>query len=405
MQKTLYVGSVIPDDPLLITPAFSRAGNMSQHYLLSGLKRNGVLVDKILSVYPVPSFPTTKRLYFPKSQFQLDNELNIDTIPFVNVTPIKQLSLGIASYFEIVRWGRKAGPVDKIIFTFNISVPPGIFLLEAARRIGALVVAMIYDINVPGETVPRTLPFIIDFWQHKKTLQRYDGLVVITKEIARDFAHRVPYICVEGGIGPDLVEQYRALEKTATLDSDHFVVVAAGGLKEANGIREILLAFCLLKDDAYRLHIAGTGPLEGLVKDAVQKDPRISFHGFLRFDEVLKLYAAADVLVNMRLTQRVNTRYFFPSKTMEYLASGVPVITTCPGDMAKEFGAFAYLLHEETPVALADMIKKVATIPAEQRVARGKAARQYMIEHKTWDVQANRIAHFLSEISGTKPRA
>lgn len=375
---------------------------MCQHYLLLGLKRNGVLVDKILSVYPVPSFPKTKRLCFPKSRLQLNSELNLDMLPFVNMTPIKQVSFGISSYFEIVKWGRKAGPGDKIIFTFNISVPPGIFVLEAARRIGARVVAMIYDINVPGETAPRTLPFIIDYWQHQKMLRRYDGLVVIVNEIARDFAPGVPYICVEGGIRPDLVEQYHALEKTTTRDPDHFVVVATGGLKEENGIREILSAFCLLKGNAYRLHIAGTGPLEALVKNAVEKDPRISFHGFLQFDEVLKLYAAADVLLNMRLTQRINTRYFFPSKAMEYLASGVPVITTCPGNMAEEYKVFAYLLHEETPEALVDMLKTVAAIPKEQRVARGKAARQYMIAHKTWDAQARRIAHFLSEISRTK---
>ena len=405
MLKILFVSGVIPDDPLLITPAFSRAGNMSAHHLLHGLKRSGVLLDKILSAYPVPSFPTTKRLYYPRSRLQLNNELNIDMIPFINVTPIKQLTLGIASYFEIVRWGDKAGPGDKIIFTFNISVPPGIFLLAAARRIGARVVAMIYDINVPGETVPRTLPFIIDFWLHKKTLRCYDGLVVITKEIARDFAPGVPSICVEGGIGPDLVEKYHVLEKITMRDAGHFVIVAAGGLKEANGISEILAAFSLLKGDVYRLHIAGNGPLKDLVKDAVQKDPRISFHGFLKFDDVLKLYATADVLVNMRLTQRVSTSYFFPSKTMEYLASGVPVITTCPGGMADEFGAFAYLLHEETPGALADIIKTVEAIPVEQRIARGKAARQYMIEHKTWDAQAKKIAHFLSEISGAKPRA
>lgn len=375
---------------------------MSVHYLLNGLKRSGVQLDKILSAYPVPSFPATKRLYYPKSCLQFDNELNINMIPFINVTPIKQLSMGMASYFEIVRWGNKAGPGDKVIFTFNISVPPGIFLLAAARRIGARVVAMIYDINVPGETVPRTLPYVIDFWQHKKTLRCYDGLVVITKEIAQDFAPGIPHICVEGGIGFDLIEQYRVLEKTTTRDSDHFVIVAAGGLKEVNGTPEILTAFHHLKGDRYRLHIAGTGPLEGLVKDAVQKDPRISFHGFLKFDDVLKLYAAADVLVNMRLTQRVNTRYFFPSKTMEYLASGVPVITTCPGAMADEFGDFAYLLREETAVALADMIKTVEVLPTEQRIARGRAARQYMIEHKTWDAQAKRIAQFLNGIAGRK---
>jgi len=34
-----------------------------------------------------------------------------------------------------------------------------------------------------------------------------------------------------------------------------------------------------------------------------------------------------------------------------------------------------------------------------------EAARQYMIEHKTWDAQAKRIAYFLSELFGTKQKA
>ncbi len=31
---------------------------------------------------------------------------------------------------------------------------------------------------------------------------------------------------------------------------------------------------------------------------------------------------------------------------MEYLASGVPVISTCTGHVEEEFGAFTYLLRE-----------------------------------------------------------
>ena len=75
---------------------------------------------------------------------------------------------------------------------------------------------------------------------------------------------------------------------------------------------------------------------------------------------MLDLYRSADVLINVRLTQTLNTKYFFPSKLMECLASGVPVISTCPGHVAEEFGRLAYLLREETPEALAAAIRRVA---------------------------------------------
>ncbi len=52
----------------------------------------------------------------------------------------------------------------------------------------------------------------------------------------------------------------------------------------------------------------------------------------------------ADVLIDMRLTEALNTKYSFPSKLMEYLASGTPVITTCTGHVEEEFADIAYLL-------------------------------------------------------------
>lgn len=395
-----YIGSIVPDEQPYHNIAFSRAGNMCQLSLIKGLIKGGLPPDAIHSVRPAASFPRSQQVLFHGSYTTIKNIIRLNFIPFINITPIKQFTIGVNTLLALLKWGwRFRNNRDRIVFTFNISVPPGIFTLLAARLTWSKAVAMIYDIDVPGETVPRRLSSVINYWQHNKILKKYDGLVVITNAIAQDFAPGVPYLRVEGGVSHDLIAQYQALDAIQRRSPAYFTIVTAGRLDEDNGIREIMAAFSLIQGEGYRLHIAGAGPLESVVKDAAERDPRISFHGFLPFDEVLKLYAAADVLVNMRLTQRINTRYFFPSKTMEFLASGVPLITTCPGNMAEEYGEFAYLLHEETADALADMLKSVAAIPEEQRVARGRAARQYMSDHKTWEAQAIRIVGFLKGIA------
>ena len=150
-----------------------------------------------------------------------------------------------------------------------------------------------------------------------------------------------------------------------------FAVVSAGSLDEANGFLVLLEAFARLPGDGYRLRIAGRGPLESQVRAAAAKDPRIEYLGFLSFEEVQSLYRSADVLVNMRLTQAIDTRYFFPSKLMEYLASAVPVISTCTGAVEKEFGSFVYLLREETPQGLANAICTVAALAPSARADTG----------------------------------
>jgi glycosyltransferase involved in cell wall biosynthesis len=400
-MEFLFIGSIVPDELPYINKAFSRAGNMCQLELLKGFIKAGITPSAVLSLRPEVSCPKSHKVFFRSASAILENPIRLDFFPFINITPIKQFSVGVAAFFSVLFWGwRMRRSSQRIIYTFNISVPPGIFLLVGAWLTRSKCVAMIYDICVPGETAPVTIFNKLDYWLHNKTLKLFDALVVITDAIARDFAPDVPFLCVEGGIKTELIEQYRDLEGLRNHNSDNFTMVAAGRLDEVNGIREIIAAFSLLKGERYQLHIAGTGPLEDFVKASAAHDPRIQFYGFIPFDEVLKLYASADLLLNIRLTQRINTQYFFPSKTMEYLASGVPVITTCPGNVAEEYADLAYLLNDEAPTALANLILKVEAIPTEQRFARASVAREYIFNHKTWDAQAVRISHFLRQISG-----
>ena len=112
----------------------------------------------------------------------------------------------------------------------------------------------------------------------------------------------------------------------------------------------------------------------------------------------MSLYMSADVLVNMRITQRINTKYFFPSKTMEYLITGVPVIMTHIGDAVKDFAQIAFLLRDETPQALAQMIEDVAALDPVIREAKGEAAQEYIQTHHTWALHGQRVLNFLNTL-------
>jgi glycosyltransferase involved in cell wall biosynthesis len=173
------------------------------------------------------------------------------------------------------------------------------------------------------------------------------------------------------------------------------VIAAAGYLNETNGLPVLLEAFSLLRGERFRLRIAGRGPLEERVRAAAARDQRIEFLGLLSFEGVLKVYSSSSVLINMRITKSRNTKYFFPSKMMEYLASGVPVISTCTGHVEEEFGAFTHLLREETPQALCQLIEYVAAIDPEERRKTGQRARAYMATHKTWAAQTQKLAEFI----------
>lgn len=396
----LYIGAVVPDEPEYQTPAFSRAGNMCQLSLLKGFQNAGLTPEDILSIRPICSFPGSGQILVAGHKAVADNSVNINCFPFLNITPLKQFTIGIVTFCAIIKWGLSIrNKPRRVIYTFNITNPPGFFTLLGARLTGSKCVAMIYDINVPGETLPATLLIKLDYWLHKILLPAFDGLVVITNSISEDFARNVPFIRVEGGINDELVQRYSAVDRGNCPKQDKpFKIVTAGSLEEANGILVILDAFSLLNRPDFELHVLGSGPLEGVVRKAALNDQRIVYHGFIPFEKVLEVYDEADVLLNVRLTKNMNTKYFFPSKIMECLTSGIPVITTCPGHVAEEYAEFAFLLKEEDPETLAQMIEYVSLLPEDDRRDLANKARNFMLQNKTWNVQAQRIICFFESL-------
>ena len=390
-----YVGAVVPDRPEFRTAAFSRGGNMFQESLLHGLSQAGLPPDAVYSVEVLPSFPRSSRLLVRGQEVSLADGTPVRLMPFLNLTPLKQLGMGLFAAWNVLRWAWSRRGRPRVLCVYNLTVPPGIFVWTAARLSGSQVVGLICDIEVPGQTAPDTLWRRMDYRLQRWLIPRLDAAVVVADAITDDFARGIPTLLMEGGLRPEVLE--RASRRVGR-DDGRITIGVACRLDQTNGVDTILQAFSLL-DERFSLRIAGHGPLEAEVRRAAAHDPRIEYLGFVNLEEVMDLYASSDVLVAMRPTHDLNTRYFFPGKVLEYLASGAPVVTTGTGNVEKEFAEFVFLLRDESPSGLAAMLEDVARTPLSEREGRGAAGRAYVSAHKTWAVQAARVADFLREIS------
>jgi len=177
-----------------------------------------------------------------------------------------------------------------------------------------------------------------------------------------------------------------------------FTIVFAAGLAAHNGVVLLLEGFSRLQGDRYRLVVAGRGVLEGVVRDAARRDSRIDFRGELEFAEVLDLYDEADVVVNLRITQELDTDDYFPSKLMELLASGVPVVSTCTGHLEKEYGDYCFLLRDESPNGLGAILRAVDEAGSESRHSVAELAWDYVAANKTWGAHGARVVEYFREI-------
>jgi glycosyltransferase involved in cell wall biosynthesis len=391
----LYVGSLVPDTQEFWGPAFSRAGNMFQENLVYSLSKAGMGPSLVLSQHPMPAYPRSRKLVYCGGRARTRDGLQVRLIPFVNLPLLRQLTAGLAVTFGILMWGLRRPGTTKVVYVFNLSEPSGLFVFAGGRLARARVVASVNDINVPGQTVPSSGLRKLDFILTRALIPKLDGLVVVSSRIVRDFAPKSKFVRVEGGMRREALDRLRSGPRRQRTGHGEFTAVAAGSLDSFNGIPELVEAFDMLKGRHYRLRIAGDGPLKSFVEEAARSNPAIEYCGYLTLDGVLALYSSADLLVNMRITKRINTDYFFPSKLVEYMATGIPVITTATGHVRSDYADLVFLLEDEAPHALAGLIDSVARMEPAERLSRAIRAQEFVAREKTWERQGERIAEFI----------
>jgi glycosyltransferase involved in cell wall biosynthesis len=400
------VGSLVPDDAEHRTAAFSIAGHLFQKHALEALETAGLPADLVLSLRPVPSFPRGRRLWYRGGRLRVGDSLQVDLLPVFNLQPVKSLLAGLSCLCRLLVWSTRHRGSDCVLLAVNLSDPPGLFTWFAARLSRSRLVGWILDIHEPGQLVPDTLLRHLDVRLHRWLVPRLDGLVVVADQIARDFAPGRPYLRIEGGV--DGRRFAVAPQRPSPDDGTRPLrMLFAGSLEPFNGV-DLLLESLALLGSGVELTVAGAGSLEERVRSTAARDPRLRFLGMLPADELPAVYGRSDLLLNIRPTRDLTTRYYFPSKLIEYLASGCPTLSTCTGHVEEELGGFLFLLRDETPQGLASRVREIAATPAAERERLGRRARQYVLEEKSWEAQGRRLADYLRQVavglsSGTRP--
>ena len=237
--------------------------------------------------------------------------------------------------------------------------------------------------------VVRQLSNKLGYW----CIPRLDGRILISDAISRDFAPSKHYVRVDGGITNIVASKLFELRPH---DGHEFRMMFAGGVNHWNHIQAMLDFMARNRDRNLRLWIAGAGAQAELVKTAAANDSRIVFYGQLEHDSLFKLYAQADVLLNLRDTGDPALAYHFPSKLLEMLVMGKPVITSRTNHAKEAYGHICKVIDRIDQ--LDDAASELQKMTADERCEYGKRAREWMLANKTWRAQGPAIREYLLKI-------
>lgn len=203
------------------------------------------------------------------------------------------------------------------------------------------------------------------------------------------------------------IEPSNAARADLGVSQDSFVVMFAGTLGIAQALPSVLEAAELV-GNRIEIVFVGDGPVrDQLVRKAKAGGLRnVRFHPQVALVEVPPLLAAADALL-VTLSGHETFRDFVPSKLIDFMASGRPVVLAAAGEAAAlvEDSGGGIVVPPEDPQALAAALDRLAADPEEgARLARNarEAARP-----RLRSAQAARLEEILLEATGyqTAPRS
>lgn len=175
------------------------------------------------------------------------------------------------------------------------------------------------------------------------------------------------------------------------------VCLYSGSIKRVYGISALVEGFLMAKIQNSELHIYGEGDYATELQDICERFPQIKFWGTVTNEKVVEEQVKATLLINPRPNTGEYTMYSFPSKNIEYMASGTPALATKLPGIPKEYFEYNYIIEESTPEAICCSLQHVFSHSRKELHKKGAAARRFVMENKNNLIQARRVAEMLDE--------
>ena len=305
-------------------------------------------------------------------------------IPAIRNPVLKLACVAAGTFAKTLRYARK----DSAVIVDCLNRTTAFFALLAAKVKGCRCVGIITDLpdmlGGSGFSV-KMANFVI----------RHCTDYVLLTEAMNIYIRNPgkPYVVLEGHSDITMREKLPSLQKKTAPRS----VFYAGGVSRQYGLADLVEGFRKADLPNTRLEIYGPGDYVKELQQIAREDDRIFYGGMLLNSEIVEREQQAALLVNPRPTHEEFVKYSFPSKTMEYMASGTPVLTTRLPGMPKAYYPYVSFIEKETPEGIAEALKTALAASDEALFERGMAARDFVLDTRNNVVQAGKLLSMLKK--------
>jgi glycosyltransferase involved in cell wall biosynthesis len=143
-------------------------------------------------------------------------------------------------------------------------------------------------------------------------------------------------------------------------------------------------------------HLVMVGPVVKISPSDLPARPNIHYLGGRRYEQ-LPAYMSGWHVGLLPFAINESTRFISPTKTPEYLAAGLPVVSTPITDVVDPYGEREFVHIAGTPDKFIQAIE--AALPTKHSVTRLSKADAFLAQN-SWDLTWRRMARLIDEVIG-----
>jgi glycosyltransferase involved in cell wall biosynthesis len=352
---------------------------------------------RLISTEPIQNYPLGKKILFRPGSF-LEDGFSGRKVAFINLLGLKHLTRFIVSLYHLVS-AQCTEKID-IVFVHGLHSP---FLLSALlmKRFNVRVVFVLTDapgISISTDTFFEKLLKSLDQLMVRSLVARADAVIALAPRLVTELAPEVPALVFPGIVScNDATAVDEALSANTAPRDCAFSLVYAGGLSAAYGVDRLIEAVIGMPFDVnVQLRLFGRGDQEKYARQISASNPRIYFGGFLDPNSIRSELLKADLLINTRPSVGQISAMSFPSKLVEYLSTGRPVLTTKIPSIPTYLDDCFFYAHDETPAGIRKAIMEVMLLTGVERARFGKKAKQVVESRLSEEAIGRLVGSFLN---------
>lgn len=404
-MKILYIAGLYPKDQEKLYknyctgPYLQTAPNNYQWAFVEGLVENNYDFYIITAPF-LPTFPLRyKRSKVDWCSIKLNDKTIGEVLPYSTIIGFKELSISHNLRKVVTTWISEHIEKDEkfCVLTYTPYSPFIKALAQIKRKHHNMILCSIvtdlvddmlnFDAN---KSLLKRLQVDMEVKSTKRNYGIIDKFVLISKAMQERIPQAIGKSIVIEGIAPT------SFANDASTMREKYTIFYAGTFQEYAGVKNLVDAFMRIKNPEFCLKLCGYGGCQSYIEDCAKIDGRIEYLGSLSRDEVVKLQRISTLLINPRKPNGKITKYSFPSKTMEYMLSGTPMLGYKLEGIPEEYYQYMFTPNNNSVDALADKIEEILNLPSSVLQECGEKAKQFVVSKKNSMVQVKKCIDFIN---------